>query len=87
VLPERRRELLIASGEVQLVYDDLKPEKKITMFRIEDKHEEFVAHGQREPLALVAGHFLECIETGQRPMTDGRYMLDVMRLYEAVKEC
>jgi predicted dehydrogenase len=86
VLPERRRELLIASSDVQLVYDDLKPEKKISMFRIEDKHEEFVVHGQREPLALVVEHFLECIEKGQRPMTDGKYMLDVMRLYDAIKE-
>jgi len=87
VLPERRRELLIASADVQLIYDDLKPEKKITMFRIEDKHEEFVEHGQREPLALVVEHFLDCIKNGKRPMTDGRYMLDVMRLYDAIIEC
>jgi len=87
VLPERRRELLIASGDVQLVYDDLKPEKKISMFRIEDKHEEIVEHGQREPLALVVEHFLDCIKNGKRPMTDGRYMFDVMRLYDAIKEC
>ncbi|MGA2585562.1 MAG: Gfo/Idh/MocA family oxidoreductase [Candidatus Aminicenantales bacterium] len=87
VLPERRRELLIASSDVQLVYDDLKPEKKISMFRIEDKHEEFVVHGQREPLALVVEHFLDCIKNGKRPMTDGKYMLDVMRLYDEIREC
>jgi len=87
VLPERRRELLIASGEVQLVYDDLKPENKISMFRIEDKHEEIIVHGQREPLALVVKHFLECVEKGQRPVTNGKYMLDVMRLYDAIIEC
>jgi len=87
VLPERRRELLIASADVQLVYDDLKPEKKITMFRVEDKHEEFVEYKQREPLALVVEHFLDCIKNGKRPMTDGKYMLDVMRLYDAIREC
>jgi predicted dehydrogenase len=86
VLPERRRELLIASGEVQLVYDDLKPENKISMFRIEDKHEEIVVHGQREPLALVVEHFLYCIKNGKKPMTDGRYMLEVMHLYDAIIE-
>lgn len=87
VLPERRRELLIASADVQLIYDDLKPDKKISIFRIEDKHEEFVEHGRREPLALVVEHFLDCIKNGKRPMTDGRYMLDVMRLYDAIIEC
>ena len=87
VLPERRRELLIASADYQLVYDDLKPEKKITMFRIEDKHEEFIEHGQREPLALVVEQFLDCIKNGKKPMTDGRYMLEVMRLYDAIIEC
>lgn len=87
VLPERRRELLIASGEVQLVYDDLKPENKISMFRVEDKHEELVVHGQREPLTLVVEHFLDCIKNRKRPMTDGRYMLDVMRLFDAIMEC
>ncbi|MCJ7587575.1 MAG: hypothetical protein MUQ00_06720, partial [Candidatus Aminicenantes bacterium] len=71
----------------QLVYDDLKPEQKISMFRVEDKHQELVGHGQREPLALVLEHFLECVEKGQKPMTDGRYMLDVMRLYDAIMEC
>jgi predicted dehydrogenase len=86
VLPERRRELLIASADVQLIYDDLKPDKKISIFRIEDKHEEFVEHGQREPLVLVVEHFLDCIKNGKRPMTDGRYMLDVMRLYDAIIE-
>jgi len=87
VLPERRRELLIASANFQLVYDDLKPEKKITMFRIEDKHEEFIEHGQREPLALVVEHFLDCIKNGKKPLTDGRYMLEVMRLFDEIKEC
>jgi predicted dehydrogenase len=87
VLPERRRELLIASADVQLIYDDLKPDKKISIFRIEDKHEEFIEHGRREPLALVVEHFLDCIKNVKRPMTDGRYMLDVMRLYDAIIEC
>jgi len=87
VLPERRRELLIANGDVQLVYDDLKPEKKISIFRIEDKHEEFIEHGRREPLALVVEHFIDCIKNGKRPMTDGKYMLEVMRLYEAIMKC
>lgn len=85
VLPERRRELVVAGPEVQLVYDDMKTEGKLTLFRTEDKQESAVPHGNREPLSLVADHFLECIASRCAPLTDGHYMLDLMALYEAVQ--
>jgi predicted dehydrogenase len=36
-----------------------------------------------EPLRAQCGHFLDCIRTGQRPLTDGREGLTVVRLIEA----
>jgi predicted dehydrogenase len=40
-----------------------------------------------EPLFLEASHFLDCLETGQRPITDGRAGLAVVASLEAAEEC
>jgi predicted dehydrogenase len=39
----------------------------------------------REPLQVEARHFVECIETGKRPLTDGRNGLEVVRTLEAAQ--
>ncbi len=39
-----------------------------------------------EPLRLVAKNFLECIETGATPVTDGRFGLGVVKLIEAATD-
>ena len=39
-----------------------------------------------EPLRLVGKNFLECIETGATPITDGRFGSSVVRLIEAATE-
>jgi predicted dehydrogenase len=36
-----------------------------------------------EPLAAMVGHFADCIEKGNPPLTDGKAGLDVVRLLEA----
>jgi predicted dehydrogenase len=38
---------------------------------------------QEEPLKVEAQHFLDCIRTGETPLTDGRHGLDVVRVLEA----
>lgn len=83
-LPERRREVLIADGRQQLIFDDLVPEKKLTLFKIEEKTETALPHGAGEPLANVVDHFILCIKKGQRPLTDGSFMLKVMEQFQSV---
>jgi predicted dehydrogenase len=39
-----------------------------------------------EPLSAQCAHFLECIRTGQQPLTDGREGLTVVRLIEAANQ-
>jgi predicted dehydrogenase len=85
-LPERRRELLIGDNEKQLIFDDLKTDKKLELFWIDEKWQEFVEHGNEEPLFAVVDHFINCIATREQPLTDGRYMLKVMREFKAVLE-
>ena len=86
-LPERRRELLIADREKQILYDDLKSENKISVFHIETQKEDIVAHGQAEPLYLVVDHFLKCIRDNTQPLTGGHYMLNLMETFTAVRAC
>ncbi|MGQ9604100.1 MAG: Gfo/Idh/MocA family protein [bacterium] len=38
-----------------------------------------------EPLKVECKHFLECIEKGKTPLTDGRYGLDVIRILESAE--
>ncbi len=83
-LPERRRELVIADAEQQLIFDDLKPENKITLFEIEERKERLIEHGNREPLFLVIDHFLNCVKNRSTPFTDGAYMLNVMKSFLSV---
>lgn len=37
----------------------------------------------REPLLNECEHFIDCIRTGKKPLTDGRHGLDVVRVLEA----
>ncbi len=39
--------------------------------------------GTREPLRAAVEHFVECIDTTRRPITDGAAGLRVVRLLEA----
>jgi predicted dehydrogenase len=39
--------------------------------------------GPDEPLQTLVRHFAECIQTGQRPQTDGRAGLRIVELLEA----
>jgi len=39
-----------------------------------------------EPLRHVAAHFLDCVSTRQKPLTDGAAGLRVVRLLEAASQ-
>ncbi|MDP1808325.1 MAG: Gfo/Idh/MocA family oxidoreductase [Actinomycetota bacterium] len=39
----------------------------------------------QEPLALECNHFLDCVRTGRRPLTDGQNGLDVLRILQAAQ--
>ncbi|HYR88195.1 MAG TPA: Gfo/Idh/MocA family oxidoreductase [Terriglobia bacterium] len=41
---------------------------------------------QTEPLELACGHFIDCIQKGQTPITDGKAGLKVVELLEAAEE-
>jgi predicted dehydrogenase len=40
-----------------------------------------------EPLKLECAHFVQCVETGKTPITDGRNGLRVVRVLGAATKC
>jgi predicted dehydrogenase len=85
-LPERRRQLLLTSGEGYLLFDDLKEEKKIEIHSLGTKESRYPSYPEREPLREVVEHFFTCIEKGQEPLTGKEFMLNVMRVLRRIKQ-
>jgi len=84
-LPDRRRQLLLYDDEKFLLFDDLKKEKKIEIYRLATKESEFPEYPQGEPLHEVVEHFYTSIAGGHEPLTGKQFMLDVMRTLEQIR--
>jgi predicted dehydrogenase len=85
-----------------VIYDELCAEGKVKLVRnelcaegFEQKKDKYVKKKGEvtipqieggEPLLLECIHFLECIEKGQKPLTDGWNGLRVVRVLEAAQE-
>jgi len=85
-LPERRRQLLLFDAEKFLLFDDLKKEKKIEIYRLTTKESTFPDYPEGEPLRKVVEHFYTCVTEGQQPLTGKDFMLDVMRTSEQIRQ-
>jgi predicted dehydrogenase len=95
--PVKTRRVLIGGSGGSVVYDDLEPVDKVKVYahRLVNggDRRDAVPHrlgemsaprlGTREPLRAAVEHFVECIDTGRRPITDGAAGLRVVRLLEA----
>jgi predicted dehydrogenase len=90
--PEDRRRLTIVGSRGMLVYDE--KEETVTLHRrmIDaglnnvDLGSETVFTGAAhfQPLAAELSHFIECVQTRRRPLSDGHQAVDVVRILEQV---
>lgn len=90
--PFKEQKLVVVGDRAMAVFDDGEPwERKLTLYphRIEWREEapvpqraqaSPVALEEGEPLALECTHFLECIESGATPTTDGHEGVRVLRV-------
>lgn len=86
--PEKRRQLIIIGTKGMLVYDELA--QTVTLHRkcissdlkARDEGAEVVFVGEGQPLRLECEHFLEAVQTGRRPLSDGESGLEVVRVLE-----
>jgi predicted dehydrogenase len=64
-----------------IVYDDLEASNKVRIYGPGGSWSPLLEPA--EPLGAVVNHFLTCIASGQRPLTDGLSALRIVRLLEA----
>lgn len=94
--PYKEQRLVVVGSKKMAVFDDVVKENKLLIY---DQGVEFV-NGEpvmrkndavaeplekAEPLRRECLHFLECMETGQKPLTDGESGLQVLRVLEAAE--
>jgi len=84
-LPERKRQVLLFNKQRYLLFDDIKETEKLNLFEFETKTETKIDYEEEEPLYCEVDHFINCIINGEKPLTDGTFMLQVMEIYEKIK--
>lgn len=89
--PELRRKLTLIGTHGMLVYDEVAQSvtfhrKSIDLPGLENRDEgsEVVFEGAGKPLTLEMEHFLQCIQSGETPLTSGRSALEVVRVMERI---
>jgi len=97
--PVKIRRMTIGGTKGVAVYDDVEPVEKIRVYRRGEMPAAALRAGYRsgavtspviaaeEPLARLAAHFVQCIITGTRPLTDGASALRVLDVVDAAERC
>jgi predicted dehydrogenase len=87
--PNRRRQMTLTGTGGMLVYDEL--EQTVTLYRNGinkgdlsnwDEGAELIFQGEGAPLTLEMQHFLECVAKRQKPISDGRSGVNVIKILE-----
>ena len=91
--PYKEQKLIIVGSHKMAVFDDMEPSEKLVLYPhsigwkehlpVPTKMKpELVRIDIKEPLRAECAHFLDCIETRQRPKTDGREALRVLQVLQ-----
>jgi len=95
--PYKDQKLVVVGSEGMAVFDDTKPwDEKLRLYahrigwrdgapEAERADAELIPLDEAEPLRLECEHFLQCVERGERPRTDGAEGLAVLRVLEAAE--
>ncbi len=93
--PRKVRDMAIVGERKMLVYDDLNEAEKIKIYdmrvdpQVVPNESRFAYHygdmwapyvSPTEPLRNECAHFIECLVTGQKPLSDGNEGLEVVRI-------
>ena len=99
--PHKIRKITVVGSQKMVTFDDMEPTEKLRIYdkgamRDYDSYGDWwitLRSGDiqiprvdlTEPLKLECEHFLECVRTGQRPLTDGDNGLQVLRVLDAAQ--
>jgi predicted dehydrogenase len=95
--PAKIRQILIGGAKRMVVYDDTNPSEKIKIFDkgvspVNKAHRQVDYRlgdmwapnlDMSEALRRALGHFVDCIRTGRKPLTDGDAGIRIVRLLES----
>ena len=93
--PRKSRKITLVGSSKMIVFDDLEPEEKITLYERQvsaTSPEKFSYHiggtyspslDRAEPVARMCQHFVDCCLTGSTPRTDGNHALQIISVLEA----
>ncbi len=85
-MPVRTRQLILYDDEKFLLYDDLRRERKVEVYRFTTRESFFPEYPEMEPLHQVVEHFYSCIAEGREPLTGKDFIVDVMRASEEIQK-
>jgi predicted dehydrogenase len=90
--PQKSRKLVVVGSRKMVIFDDTAEQKLIVLDKGFQKSGEIITLRQgettapkvdaAEPLALEAQHFIDCIRTGARPISDGNAGTQVVSVLE-----
>ena len=96
--PHKIRKTTVVGSKKMAVLDDVAPEEKLKVYdkgvtMLPESHGATVRYGDivipnvplTEPLKVACQHFLECVDCGATPRTNGRAGLEVVRVLEAAQ--
>jgi predicted dehydrogenase len=99
--PVKIRTVLVGGSKRMILYDDMEVSEKVKVYDRginndpERLHDTLISYrlgdmwapklDQTEALRLVAAEFIDCIQTGRRPTTDGINGLNVVKILEAAE--
>ncbi|MDP8239450.1 MAG: Gfo/Idh/MocA family oxidoreductase [Candidatus Hatepunaea meridiana] len=95
--PFKEHRLVVIGDKNMVVFEDSKKEHKLLLYpkgidwvdgdpvKREGAYEDVIFKGD-PPLTAECKHFIECIETGKRPLTDGENGIEVLKVLEIAQK-
>jgi predicted dehydrogenase len=90
--PNKSRKLVVVGSKKMVIFDDAAEQKLVVLDKGFQKNGDLIMLWQgettvpeidaAEPLALEAQHFVDCIRTGRRPISDGEAGTQVVSVLE-----
>jgi predicted dehydrogenase len=98
--PHKERRFTVVGSRRMATFDDMELERKLTIYdkgfdESASSYGEYITRsgdvwmpriGNREPLRLECEHFVECVRSGEQPLSDGENGLRVVRVLEALQQ-
>lgn len=95
--PFKEQKLIVIGSKAMAVFDDVSTENKLVLYPhkiewikqvpvAEKATQEIIPISAKEPLKEACLHFLDCLETRNKPRTDGREALAVLNVLQQAQE-